>query len=60
MAKTSPFTRIMERGHAKVRYTNKRGNVLMALSEEDHKRIAKLIGQWLDGASPSSSQQIKK
>lgn len=62
MANTSPFTRIMQRGHSKVRYTNKKASVLMALSEEDHKRIAQLLGQWLDGPSPSpsSSKKIKK
>ncbi|GMM67219.1 MAG: hypothetical protein VXZ36_06050 [Pseudomonadota bacterium] len=47
-SKTSPFTRIMQKGHEKTRYKPPSGKLLMQLSENDHKRIAKLISQWLD------------
>lgn len=46
--KVSPFTRIMQKGHEKTRYKPPSGKLLMQLSENNHKRIAKLISQWLD------------
>jgi hypothetical protein len=38
----------MQKGHEKTRYKPPSGKLLMQLSENDHKRIAKLISQWLD------------
>ncbi|WP_412726748.1 hypothetical protein [Alteromonas sp. D210916BOD_24] len=46
--KTSPFTRIMHKGHQKTGYKKNSGQLLMQLSENDHKRIATLIAQWLE------------
>ncbi len=48
VAKTSPFTRIMDKGHQKTRYKKNSGQLLMQLSENDHKRISTLIAQWLE------------
>ena len=44
----SALSKLMTRGHEKVNYKDRQGKVLMALSEEDHKRIAKLIAKWLE------------
>ena len=46
--KPSPFLRLMKKGHRKTDYKAENGKLLMAFSEEDHKRIATLIGRWLD------------
>ncbi|NMH58628.1 hypothetical protein [Alteromonas ponticola] len=45
--KQSPFNRLMQKGHKKVRYTDKKANVLMLFSEQEHRRIAALIQKWL-------------
>ncbi|MFS1704033.1 hypothetical protein [Alteromonas sp. AMM-1] len=43
----SNFLRIMQRGHRKVRYSKRNGRLLMALSNEQHVQIARVIQQWL-------------
>lgn len=46
--KTSPFSRIMAKGQARAGYKPTSGDLLMQLSENDHKRIATLIAKWLE------------
>ena len=43
----SPLSRMMKKGHAKTGYKTTSGKLLMQMSENDHKRIAKLISHWL-------------
>ncbi|WP_394220469.1 hypothetical protein [Alteromonas gracilis] len=46
--KSSPFLRIMQKGHKKTGFNTRKGELLMVMSEEDHKRIASLIKTWLE------------
>ncbi|WP_338517700.1 hypothetical protein [Alteromonas gracilis] len=46
--KHSPFSRIMQKGHKKTGYKQTSGKLLLALSEDDHKRIAQLVAKWLE------------
>ncbi|GFD70895.1 hypothetical protein KUL113_03150 [Tenacibaculum sp. KUL113] len=45
---SSPFSKIMRKGHQKTGYKDRNGALLMCMSENDHKRIAKLIAKWLE------------
>jgi len=38
----------MRKGHQKTGYKDRNGALLMCMSENDHKRIAKLIAKWLE------------
>jgi|TARA_A200000159_G_scaffold117016_2_gene110639 hypothetical protein len=38
----------MKKGQSKTGYKSTSGNLLMQMSENDHKRIAKLIANWLE------------
>ena len=44
----SKFLRIMHRGHSKVGYSERKGRLLMVMSDEQHKHIASVILQWLN------------
>ncbi|WP_420932975.1 hypothetical protein ACOJR9_10675 [Alteromonas sp. A081] len=44
----SPLSRLMKKGQLKTGYQSTSGNLLMLMSENDHKRIAKLIASWLE------------
>lgn len=44
----SKFLRIMHRGHRKVGYSERKGRLLMMMSDEQHKHIASVILQWLN------------
>ncbi|BBO27535.1 hypothetical protein AltI4_19230 [Alteromonas sp. I4] len=44
----SKFLRIMHRGHRKVGYSERKGRLLMVMSDEQHKHIASVILQWLN------------
>jgi hypothetical protein len=44
----SPLSRLMKKGQSKTGYKSTSGNLLMQMSENDHKRIAKLIANWLE------------
>ena len=44
----SKFLRIMHRGHGKVGYSERKGRLLMVMSDEQHKHIASVILQWLN------------
>ncbi|WP_160173364.1 MULTISPECIES: hypothetical protein [unclassified Alteromonas] len=44
----SPLSRLMKKGQSKTGYKLTSGNLLMQMSENDHKRIAKLIANWLE------------
>jgi hypothetical protein len=44
----SPLSRMMKKGQAKTGYKSTSGNLLMQMSENDHKRIATLIAHWLN------------
>ena len=62
----SKFLRIMHRGHRKVGYSERKGRLLMMMSDEQHKHIASVILQWLNqdtnGAAESSggNKRLKK
>jgi len=45
--KSSPFSRIMQKGQKKTGFNTRKGKLLMSMSEEDHKRMALLIQKWL-------------
>ncbi|MEC8231502.1 MAG: hypothetical protein AAF364_14145 [Pseudomonadota bacterium] len=53
--KHSPFLRIMQKGHKKTGYKKTSGNLLLTLSENDHKRIAQLIAKWIEDKSEKSN-----
>ncbi|MBJ2130354.1 hypothetical protein JC525_15595 [Alteromonas sp. IB21] len=48
---SSPFSRIMRNGHQKTGYKVRNGELLMCMSEDDHKRIARLISKWLENSA---------
>ncbi|MCW8108657.1 hypothetical protein OPS25_09130 [Alteromonas ponticola] len=44
----SPFVRLMQQGHSKVKYSNKKARMLMLFGDNEHRQIAALIKKWLD------------
>ena len=58
----SKFLRIMHRGHRKVGYSERKGRLLMMMSDEQHKHIASVILQWLnqDTNGPAESSRGNK
>ncbi len=56
----SKFLRIMHRGHSKVGYSERKGRLLMMMSDEQHKHIASVILQWLnqDTNGPAESSVL--
>ncbi len=58
----SKFLRIMHRGHSKVGYSERKGRLLMVMSDEQHKHIASVILQWLnqDTNSPAGPSSDNK
>jgi len=43
----SALNRLFTRGHQKVHYKKANGELMMLFSENEHKRIAQLIAQWI-------------
>ncbi|MDC8830856.1 hypothetical protein [Alteromonas gilva] len=43
----SRFKQLMQRGQPKVRYRERQAKLLMTMSDEQHKAIAKLLQHWL-------------
>jgi|TARA_B100000519_G_scaffold126195_1_gene108884 hypothetical protein len=58
----SRFSQLMQKGQRKVNYRQRQGRLLMTLSDEQHKAIARLIQQWLDDSTdqPAASSAEKK
>ncbi|WP_296044344.1 hypothetical protein [uncultured Alteromonas sp.] len=57
----SRFSQLMQQGQRKVNYRQRQGRLLMTLSDEQHKAIAKLLQHWLDGStSPSTKENAGK
>jgi hypothetical protein len=58
----SRFSELMQKGQRKVNYRQRQGRLLMTLSDEQHKAIARLIQQWLDDRTdqPAASSADKK
>ena len=58
----SRFSQLMQKGQRKVNYRQRQGRLLMTLSDEQHKAIARLIQQWLDDGTdqPAASSANKK
>ncbi|MDG6097298.1 hypothetical protein EXU34_07565 [Alteromonas sp. ZYF713] len=57
----SRFSQLMQKGQRKVNYRQRQGRLLMTLSDEQHKAIARLIQQWLDdSATPPTASSAKK
>ncbi len=52
----------MQKGQRKVNYRQRQGRLLMTLSDDQHKAIARLIQQWLDDSTdqPAASSADKK
>jgi hypothetical protein len=44
---SSALNRLFNRGHKKVHYKKANGELMMLFSENEHKRIAQLIAQWI-------------
>ncbi len=57
----SRFSQLMQRGQRKVHYRERQAKLLMTLSDEQHKAIARLLQYWLneDESDATASKQKK-
>ncbi|GGF55724.1 hypothetical protein [Alteromonas lipolytica] len=51
----SRFSQIMQRGQKKVNYRPRQAQLLMTLSDDQHKAIARLIQLWLSDSKPAQN-----